>query len=217
MKIYKTDYAHVFFGGKEDRLSDFSKKIEKPIFFGHQVHKADLIKAPQSDSYSFRASHCLTESSDGLFTTSRSLSLGLYTADCVPCVIATKDRLFSLHLGWKGIYFGLLKKALERIEKSQSLEVFIGPHIGADSFEVQSDLIEKFSTKYKDKENWLRAKNNKTYISLFDLIKSDLKDSKLKFKLFHEEKDTYTSKEHHSYRASEGTRLRNLSLSFLRT
>jgi|GEM_PF-1794053 len=243
MKTYQTNRAKIFFGGKADSLDTFEKKIKdafettplsatnktkNPLIFGHQVHESSLIEV--NNSYINKdliSSLCLIDSSDGLYTKEKNLALGLYTADCVPCFVVSHNYIYSLHLGWKGVYFGLLKKCLKKIKENALLsdskeaennitEVFIGPHILCSSFEVQTDLIDKFSKVYSDKELWSKTVNNKSYISLIELIKIDLKLSGLEHSLHFEEKDTFLSKDHYSYRSDDKTRLRNLSCAFLR-
>ncbi len=237
MKIYQTNRAKIFFGGKTDSLDTFEKRIKheyettnldsnskttKHLIFGHQIHESALIKV--NNRFIHKNSHsslCLLESSDGLFTKEKNLALGLYTADCVPCFIISHNYIYSLHLGWKGVYFGLLKKSLEKIKKETppsnlAIEVFIGPHILYSSFEVQIDLINKFDKIYPNKELWSKTINKRSFISLIELIKIDLKLSGVEYSLHFEEKDTFLSNDHYSYRSDNKTRLRNLSCAFLR-
>jgi len=213
MKIYQTDFAKVFFGEKKDDLDECTKLIKLPIVFGHQVHGSDLLEIHSNE----KASICLYTSSDGLFTRKRELPLGIYTADCVPCILATKNTLFSLHLGWRGIYSGLLKKALKFLAKGEKLEVFVGPHIGASSFEVQKDLVDKFSVEFGAIKIWSKQINDSYFISLIELIKEELKMSNLDYDLYFDEQDTFKSEKHYSYRGDNKTTKRNLSISFLRS
>ena len=210
MKIYQTDYANVFFGNKRDSLIYCEKLAKNSITFGHQVHEAELIKINKTT----RGSKCITLSSDGLFTEEKNLPLGLYTADCIPCVLATKNQLFNLHLGWRGIYNGLLKKALSLIKSD--FEVFIGPHILYDSFKVQEDLIKKFKELHPNDSIWSKKLDGNFHISLVDLIKLDLSLKHFNYRLYFNEEDTFISPNHFSYRANK-TKERNLTFSFLRT
>jgi copper oxidase (laccase) domain-containing protein len=276
MKTYQTKRANIFFGGKGDSLDSFKKPLKnsleisptnstinapnaltnqtRSLIFGHQVHESALIEVNNSFINSnMHSSLCLIESSDGLYTEEKNLALGLYTADCVPCFVVTQNYIYSLHLGWKGVYFGLLKKCLDKIKKDitsndlddlddlddlnknssnnsnetasinskekdskNAIEVFIGPHILYPSFEVQIDLIDKFSQIYPNKKLWSKNVNKKFYISLIELIKLDLKLSGLEYTFYFEEKDTFLSQDHYSYRSDDKTRLRNLSCAFLR-
>ena len=211
MKTYQTEFAQVLFGEKEDSLESCEKLIKKPITFGHQVHGAEILKIEHYN----KSSLCLADSSDGLVTSKKGLALGLYTADCVPCVLATKDNLFSLHLGWRGIHKGLFKRAIQQIKPDDSLEVFIGPHIVSNSFEVQKEFIKNFEQDYPNSDLWLKKRGDQFFVSLIELIKFDLRSHHLNYTLFYEEVDTFKSKKHFSYRSDNQTKGRNLTISFL--
>ena len=212
MKTYQTEFAQVFFGAKQDSLGHCEKLIKKPITFGHQVHEAEILKIDNCSE----SSVCLTDSSDGLFTQKKGLALGLYTADCVPCVLATKNKLFSLHLGWKGIQKRLLKKALDQINSEEALEVFIGPHILSNSYEVQNEFIKNFEQDYPHRDLWSMQSGDRLFVSLIGLIKFDLRRYHLNYTLYYEEVDTFKSKNYFSYRSDNKTKDRNLTFSFLR-
>jgi copper oxidase (laccase) domain-containing protein len=213
MKIYQTDLACVIFGSKTDSLKNLEKLCERPIVFGHQVHEAELLLVNED----LKRSCCLVTSSDGLWTSSNQIALGIVTADCVPCVIATSESLYSLHLGWRGIHKGLLRKALSKIKTKDQLEVFIGPHIHFESFEVQEDFINNFKSLYPDEEIWSKKTSKGYHVSLLELIKLDLSLSKVDYTLHIDDVDTYTSDKHFSYRGNNKTSERNITCSFLKT
>jgi len=199
----------VFFGD-----SNSKKLIEQEnIQFGHQVHKDDLIEVHSPIPHS---SH-LMQGSDGLFTDKKNLKLGLYTADCIPCFLYSRQRLFSLHLGWRSLHMGLLDKALKSINKSEELLIFTGPHIKFSSFEVGNDVLLKFKEVLKNSQDksWYRqVSDTKFKISLQQIIQIKAVGYNVDF--FSSKVDTYTSKSHCSYRKQKGTKERNISFAFLK-
>lgn len=208
-EIFENDNVSVFFG--HSRSSEFLKS--QKIQFGHQVHKADLIEvnsAPKNSTH-------LTVDSDGLWTLTKNLSLGVYTADCLPCFINSKEKLFSLHLGWRSLQQGLLEKALCHVSTSDRLDIFIGPHIGSASFEVGPEVFDAFSLQLADADasKWsVKRSDGKYTLSLKKIV--ELKTLAFKTSLHCSDIDTYTSELHSSYRRQNKTRDRNISFAFLK-
>ena len=199
----------VFFG------NSLSKKIieQTNIQFGHQVHEDDLIEIQSSVTHSSN----LIQSSDGLYTDKKKLKLGLYTADCVPCFLFSTQRIFSLHLGWRSLHMGLLDKALKKIDRSEKVSIFIGPHIQFSSFEVGNDVFLKFKKVLKTSEDksWYRQVSDEKFkISLKQIIQ--IKSAGYNVDFFSSLIDTYTSESHCSYRRQKGTCERNISFAFLK-
>ncbi len=59
-----------------------------------------------------------------------SLAACVLTADCVPVVLATRDRgLCVVHAGWPGLVKGVVESALEALGGGEGVAAFVGPHI----------------------------------------------------------------------------------------
>lgn len=71
----------------------------------------------------------------------------ILTADCVPIVLVSHDRdeVAAIHAGWRGLYTGIIKNTLQRMN-SNAVNVFawIGPCISQKNYQVDADLREKF-------------------------------------------------------------------------
>ncbi len=92
---------------------------------------------------------------DAIMTRSKSLALGIATADCAPVCYSDGDRVAIAHVGWRGLCLGLIEKVLSRMD-AEKLEVFVGPHL--HSFEIQRDfcydaIIAKFGEQFITHEN----------------------------------------------------------------
>lgn len=205
----------ICFGDKSASLFSCEQEAQRPIIFGHQVHGCTLVD-PSEKARSAHHSQSLLESCDALFVSNNNkLALGVYTADCIPCFIVQDKRLFSLHLGWRGIYSKLLSKILLNINTKKEFQVFLGPHIQASSFEVKDDLVKKFEKTFPNRPSWLLEKESQFFISLKDVLKNELKTYK-QAQIQCVDIDTFKNKNFHSYRRDSSTKERNLSFAFLK-
>jgi YfiH family protein len=106
-----------------------------------QVHGARVVNADlMPDDPNAR------EEADALFLApggaSRARAVGVRIADCVPVLVATKDRgeIAAIHAGWRGVAAGVVGAALARLKGSE-LVAAIGPCIGSCCFEVGEEVV----------------------------------------------------------------------------
>lgn len=88
---------------------------------------------------------------DALITNVPDVMLMLLFADCVPVYIVdpVKKAIALVHAGWRGIVAGVTVAAVEALRKNfgcqpGSCVAAIGPCIGAESYEVGSDIAQHF-------------------------------------------------------------------------
>lgn len=89
---------------------------------------------------------------DGLVTDLSDILLTSYYADCVPLYfIDPKQKVIGLaHAGWKGTLFSIGSKMIELYvsnfdSKREDIRVAIGPSIGQCCYEVNSEIIDRFT------------------------------------------------------------------------
>lgn len=88
---------------------------------------------------------------DALVTTTPHVALGIYTADCVPVLLAdpTVPIVGVAHGGWKGLYQGILSKTVACMQAHgahvQNTVAAIGPCIRSESYSVGEEFAEHFS------------------------------------------------------------------------
>lgn len=99
--------------------------------------------------------------------------VAIVTADCVPLFLwdETGSHSALAHCGWRGVVQGLPGKVARELLKTAphlNLNVWLGPHIQACSFEVQEDVAKQFSA------DALIHKDGKIFVDLNFEIKRQL-------------------------------------------
>jgi polyphenol oxidase len=87
---------------------------------------------------------------DGLATDRRGLALGVTGADCGMLLFADAQAgvIGACHSGWKGALTGMIAATLKAMEslgaQRGAVHVALGPAIGAQSYEVGAEFVERF-------------------------------------------------------------------------
>ncbi len=115
-----------------------------------QVHSSTIIKASESTNLK-------RLSGDVLISDNSNQSLWVYSADCIPILIADKSTLKvgSCHAGWKGlannIIYKLINKFIELGSKKEDIIIALGPSISQRYYEFELNLaIKATSILYPD-------------------------------------------------------------------
>lgn len=83
---------------------------------------------------------------DGLWTTTTDLALCIVTADCVPIVCGSNDRVAVIHAGWRGLVAGVIEASVQALPgPAGELEAWLGPAIGPCCYEVGDDVATSVS------------------------------------------------------------------------
>ena len=83
---------------------------------------------------------------DGVFTAVSGQPLGIYTADCLPLLMASRDGRFisCVHAGWRGAAQSIAQRAVARFQARgvapSNIVAAIGPHIRPCCYEVAADF-----------------------------------------------------------------------------
>jgi len=84
---------------------------------------------------------------DAAFTTRHDTVLAILTADCLPILISNQDgdEVAAIHAGWRGLSQDVIEHCLRRLRgPAQNLLVWLGPAIGAASYEVGAEVRDAF-------------------------------------------------------------------------
>jgi YfiH family protein len=113
-----------------------------------QVHGVRVVDA---DDPIIFADGRLPPEADASVTTHPDRVLAVLTADCLSVVLSDDQGtvLGVAHAGWKGLAAGVLEETLASMRHKQNLasgwRAWIGPGIGAESFQVGADVCDVFA------------------------------------------------------------------------
>lgn len=114
---------------------------------------------------------------DALVTNQIGLVLAITVADCAPVYIydPIQKVIALVHAGWRGVLGNIVTKTILLMKtnffsKPENLQVFVGPHICTDHFEVQGDVAKMFA----DYEKYIIQQKGKIFIDLASIISSQL-------------------------------------------
>ena len=114
---------------------------------------------------------------DVLITQEKGLALAIAIADCAPIYFydPVKKVIALAHAGWRDVQGGIIDATIQAFQKNfqseaKDLQVFVGPHLRACHFEVQSEVAEKFSSY----PQFIINRAGKTYVDLAGIIMEQL-------------------------------------------
>ena len=205
----------VFFGNTQDSLNSIQAKHPsltlKKIF---QTHSDRVVEA--SDEV-FEA--------DAHYTAEANSALLIATADCLPIMVYCRQtrRVAAIHAGWRGIANRIAEKTLQKLIDSGStkkeFQIWVGPHILQNSFEIDQDayeLLVSAQSGLAESEFAYRA-NSKYYVALKKILESQVENAAPgTANLLILDIDTKTNSDYYSYRRDQ-TKGRNLSFICLLT
>ena len=129
---FKNSEVLVFFGKAYGDLEKVKSHFSTFEFYGVRQTHSDLIVQASSNFYQADA-HWTSQSLKALF---------ILTADCIPLFIYNRKMhiIAAIHAGWRGIENHIVLKSLKKImtttSQPEDFEIWIGPHILKNSFEV---------------------------------------------------------------------------------
>lgn len=125
-----------------------------------QVHGAD-VRVVHTIEDAKPAENTLGETvyCDVIVSDAKGVLAGVKTADCVPILIGdpSTGAFAAVHAGWRGTLATAVIEGVERLAREfdarpEDMRVAIGASAGPCCYEVGSDVIEAFSSKFADGE-----------------------------------------------------------------
>jgi YfiH family protein len=134
----------------------------------HQIHSPDAVVAsrPWENGSRPRA--------DAIVTRTEGLAIGITAADCGPILLVDPHArvIGAAHAGWKGALTGILESAIRAMEglgaERSGMVAAIGPMIRQHSYEVGSELVERFIDTEADNAVFFMPSTRERH-SMFDL------------------------------------------------
>lgn len=99
-------------------------------------------------------------SGDGLITTNPGVGLLIWTADCVPVLLAAEGCVAAVHAGWRGCAADVVGAAVESLEYEhgctpERLHVALGPAVCGACYGVGHEVPEALGRFGLDESRWL--------------------------------------------------------------
>ncbi|MCG6963325.1 MAG: polyphenol oxidase family protein [Acidobacteria bacterium] len=113
--------------------------------WGEQIHGRVIASLSPEPGGTLSGVACVGRC-DGLVTDEAGLGVIVWTADCVPLLIAGGDVVAAVHVGWRGAAAGIVPTAVHRLEVEygvapQDLLVALGPAVGLCHYEVGPEVV----------------------------------------------------------------------------
>lgn len=126
----------------------------------NQVHGDVLVPVPTADAAALDAARTRAAAgADGIVVHAPQVAALLCFADCVPVIIASPTGRFAVvHAGWRGVMNGIAAAAARALAQADApalgpaaargYNVYLGPHIHAECFEVSAELAVRFADRF---------------------------------------------------------------------
>jgi YfiH family protein len=91
---------------------------------------------------------------DGVASASPGIPVAVFTADCVPILMATScgTTVAAVHAGWRGLAAGVVTAGVaavrELARRPSPLVAAMGPHIGACCYEVDGSVVDALRERF---------------------------------------------------------------------
>ncbi|MCI1934397.1 MAG: polyphenol oxidase family protein [Atopobiaceae bacterium] len=128
----------------------FSERLVNP----RQVHGTHVVVVSSSTDAAVRAAQSgAREGADAVVCTAAGVPVLLCYADCVPIVLVCDGGFAVIHSGWRGTIANVATKALgvllaRACAEPSEVYAYVGPHIGADDYEVSAELAARFTAQF---------------------------------------------------------------------
>ncbi len=174
-------FLHAFFTRKEIRLEpeDLIKYISTncSIHRLRQVHSNKVLDARDIKKNNY-------PEADGLITNKKDQSLWIYSADCIPVLLADRvtGKVAASHVGWRGLRNKILNKTIEKLQSSGSkrkdILVALGPSISINKYQVHQKVVIDLSNSLEGNESLNKKSEDQILQSMIDfkIIKKSLKN-----------------------------------------
>ncbi|HEV7743937.1 MAG TPA: peptidoglycan editing factor PgeF [Pyrinomonadaceae bacterium] len=118
---------------------------------------------------------------DAIVSDASGVLAGVKTADCVPLLIGDPNSgaFAAVHAGWRGTLAEVVTKALQQMAvtyktNARDVCVAIGPAAGACCYEVGTDVIAPFKSRFPDQQLFTETRANHACINLLQANRAQL-------------------------------------------
>ncbi|MDO4807193.1 MAG: polyphenol oxidase family protein [Coriobacteriales bacterium] len=118
-----------------------------------QVHGSDVVRIGRGGLSWEAARQVALKGADAIVCNEPNVPVLLCYADCVPVVLVAPGAFAVVHSGWRGSLARIAGKALGVLTdaaqcQASEVQAYVGPHIGAEDYQVSEDLASKFCKEF---------------------------------------------------------------------
>ncbi len=143
----------------------------KVLFGGIQTHSKNIMSVLDINQGGENEVGRFFSNTDGFVTNIEDAVLLTTYADCTPIILfdPVKKVHGNVHSGWKGTLQKIGQEAVDKMVEDyncnpEHIIAIIGPSIGKDDFEVESDVMEQFRNEFDFHEQIIRKKDHIKYL-----------------------------------------------------
>ena len=139
------------------RMASTLRVAPAHLLTAYQVHSPVVVEAERPWAHAERPR------ADAIVTKTRSLALGVSTADCGPVLMADPQAqvIGAAHAGWRGALSGVLEATVAAMERlgadRRRIVAALGPTISQANYEVGSELVAQFVAADSANARFFRA------------------------------------------------------------
>lgn len=157
---------------------------DMPLLVPNQVH-GDVVELVDSCTAPtlVRLQQRMAQGADAVAVTCENVGALLCYADCTPVIIVSPLCSFAVvHAGWRGVVADIAVKSLERLAAechcntsaevkrfASACNVYIGPHIRSECFEVGGEVVAQFSDRFG-----VSCITDDRHVSMAEALRTDL-------------------------------------------
>lgn len=161
------------------------------------------------------------EGADAIYTSQPHVMLGVKTADCGPVLLACRhsQQIAAVHAGWRGVLSQIIGKTIQCLVQNgahtERMVAAIGPCLQLESFEVMTDLHDRFAAAQPQALPFFHPiRPHHYHFDMVGLLGAQLKELGIS-DIWQSQTDTLTNPAFASYRRRltepENQRTRNIS------
>ncbi|MGN0261755.1 MAG: polyphenol oxidase family protein [Eggerthellaceae bacterium] len=140
-------------GENRRRLLDALGVPSADLIVPNQVHGTRLVTVSEREAF-VPVQEQAAQGADGVEVMCCNVAALLCFADCMPVILVSPSGAFAVvHAGWRGVYGHIAVDALRSLFRKTGCSpadcnVYLGPFIHPECFEVSLDLGEKFASEF---------------------------------------------------------------------
>lgn len=150
----------------DERVAAVLKALRQEILairWCQQVHGRVVASLDCDPDHPLQEAACVGRC-DALITAAAGIGLLVWTADCVPILIAGGGVVAAVHAGWRGAAADIVGRVVRRFEiefgvPPKDLAATLGPAVSGENYPVGAEVIDALTTLGVNQSVWRREQH----------------------------------------------------------